>query len=279
MKLIHKHHNILLVVLCVGLTTALPLAIQAQNHAPSAAGARGMATGTIRTVSQDVNSTFGNQAGLAALENTSLTVFGENRFLLSDVSQFSLAAGLPTNSGTFGLAVQYFGFEDYNEQKLGLAYARKLADKFLVGVQLDYLNVRIPEYGNQGNLTFEVGVQAELHPQLLIGTHIFSPVQISWTDNDDYVPTVFAIGASYRPSKKLSITAEVEKDFEFPVNAKFGIDYQIIDQLSLRLGGTTFPVQNTFGIGLHLNNIDIDVATLFHQTLGVSTGVSVSYEL
>lgn len=250
----------------------------AQNHAPSAAGAKGLAMGNVRTISTDATSLLGNQAGLAHLTKMNAFVFGENRFLLPDVNQFSAGFALPTASGTFGLAMQYFGFEGYNEQKIGLAYARKLTKKLFIGMQMDYLNLRIPEYGNSGKLTFEVGVQAQISPKLMIGTHIFSPITIDWNETD-IVLTVFAIGASYQPTKKLTLSTEVEKDFEYPLNVKFGLDYQIIQPLSLRVGLTTFPIQNTFGVGLHLKKMTIDIASTFHPTLGVSSGISIRQTL
>ncbi len=253
-------------------------ALNAQNHTPSAAGASGLAMGNIRTVSNDINSIFGNQAGLAHLEDLNFTAFGENRFFLADVNQFSAGVGLPTSAGNFGLALQYFGFEGYNEQKIGVAYARKLAQRFSIGAQVDYLNLRIPDYGNQGAITFEIGFQAQINEQLTLGTHIFSPIAIEWT-TADVVPTIFAIGASYRPTPKLVLLAEVEKDFEYPLDVKFGLEYQVIEVLSLRLGVNTYPFQNSFGIGLRMKQLRIDVASVYHRVLGVTTGFSVSYAL
>jgi len=256
----------------------LTILLQAQNHTPTAAGASGMSMGGTRVTSDDINSVFGNQAGLANLENISFTVFGENRYFLANVNQFSAGFGLPTSAGSFGLALQYFGFEDYNEQKVGLAYARKLSKRLSIGAQVDYLNLRIPIYGNQGNITFEVGLQGKINERLTLGTHIFSPITISFSEND-VVPTIFAIGGLYQASPKLKFTAELEKDFELPVNLKGGLEYRVVDVLSLRVGINTYPVQSSFGIGLYLKNIRIDVASVFHQVLGVTTGFSVSYDL
>lgn len=252
--------------------------IFAQNHTPSAAGAQGLSMGGTRTSTQGISAIFGNQAGLTALEQTSFIAFGENRFFLADVNQFSVGCGISTASGNFGIALQYFGFEAYNEQKIGLAYARKLFDKLSVGVQLDYLGLRIPDYGNRSNITAEIGLQTQLNPSLCIGIHAFTPFTIAWTD-DDFVPTILALGAAWQPSEKVTMTAEIEKDINFPVNAKLGLDYRIVEVLSLRIGVNTYPVQNSFGVGLNLNKLKIDIASVYHQVLGVTTGFSVIYAL
>ena len=254
------------------------ISCMAQNHVPSAAGAKGLALGNTSTTTQDVQSIFGNQAGLAFLEETSFTAFGENRFFIADLNQFSAGAAIPVKNGTFGLAVQYFGFESYNEQKIGIAYGRKLFDKVAIGVQIDYLNLRVPFYGNQGNVTAEIGLQLPINDKFLVGVHAFTPFTIAWSE-EDFVPTILATGITYQPSEKLSITAEVEKDIDFPVDFKFGIDYKIVELLSLRVGANTYPVQNSFGLGLNLKNLNIDVAMVYHQILGLTTGFSATYQL
>lgn len=250
----------------------------AQNHTPSAAGAKGLAMANVSTTTQDVQAVFGNQAGLAFLEQTSFTAFVENRFFIANINQFSAGAGIPIKNGSFGLSLQYFGFEDYNEQKIGVAYGRKLFDKVAIGLQIDYLNLRVPFYGNQGNITAEIGLQMPINDKFLVGIHAFTPFAIAWSE-EDFVPTILATGLTYRPSKKLTITAEIEKDIDFPVDFKFGLDYQIIDMLSLRVGANTYPVQNSFGLGLNLKNLNIDIAMVYHQILGVTTGFSASYNL
>lgn len=260
------------------LTVISFFSVSAQNHTPSATGADGLSMGGMRVVANDVYSVFGNQAGLAQLETTSFSVFGENRFALANINQFSAGVGIPTSAGTFGLGLQYFGFEDYNEQKVSIAYARKLAKRFSIGAAVDYLNFRIPIEGNQGNITFELGLQGEVTDQITLGVLIFSPVTISWTEND-VVPTIFALGGSYQPTDKIRIIAEVEKDFELPVNFKAGLEYRLIEVLAVRVGVNTYPIQNSFGLGIFLKNLQIDVAAVYHQVLGVTTGFSVKYDL
>jgi uncharacterized protein YdeI (BOF family) len=250
----------------------------AQNHTPTAAGADGLSLGGMRVVANDVNSVFSNQAGLANLNSISFTAFGENRFALSNINQFSAGFGIPTKAGNFGLGLQYFGFEDYNEQKISVAYARKLTKRLSIGAAVDYLNLRIPYFGNQGNVTFEVGLQGQITEQITLGVHIFSPVTISWTVND-VVPTIFAMGGSYQPTDKIRIIAEVEKDFDLPVNFKAGLEYRFIEQLAARVGVNTYPIQNSFGLGIYLKKLQIDVAAVYHQVLGVTTGFSVRYDL
>jgi hypothetical protein len=158
-----------------------------------------------------------------------------------------------------------------------LSYARKLSKKFAIGVQFDYLNTRISEYGSFNGISFEGGLQAEIIDNLWLGASISNPFRIEIAP-DDYLPTKFNLGLSYRFSDKILMATEVEKDFEYPTSARVGLDYRIIEPLSIRLGVGTEPIQNSFGVGIHLKNLTLDFAARYHQILGFTPTFSMTYE-
>lgn len=251
----------------------------AQNGALSTAGVRGIAMGQAGVAFQDVNSLFGNQAGLGLLEEVSGLAFAERRFLLDEIQSFSFGAAYPTPSGVFGLTLNYFGFEAYNEQRLGLAYGRKLFEGLSLGAQFLLLNTRIPDYGNKAAFTFELGLLAELAPQLKLGVHAFSPMRVELVEGS-YIPTVLRLGLSYLPSDKLSLLAEVEKDIDYAARAKVGVEYYIIAPFALRLGVATQPTSLSFGLGYRLpGGLSLDIASSYHQVLGFTPAAGVSYGL
>jgi hypothetical protein len=208
----------------------LSLQLFGQGGVPPASGARGIAMGNTGVTFQDIHSAFGNQAGLAWLQGFSATVQGEQRFLIGEIRSVAAAAALPTSSGTFGLNIQYFGFEAFNEQRIGLAYGRQLLENFSIGAQVDLLNTRIQEYGSNMAVTFELGAQARISKQLIFGIHAYSPAEIKILE-DEALPTVFSSGIAYLPSEKVFVTLELEKDIQFPLRVKGGFEYQVIDIL------------------------------------------------
>src|SRR5579862_8593748 len=58
----------------------------------------------------DVFSFVNNQAALAQQKNTSVGVYGENRFLLQETNVYTAAAAFATSGGNFGLDIKYAGF-------------------------------------------------------------------------------------------------------------------------------------------------------------------------
>ncbi len=253
--------------------------LSAQNGLTVNAGARGLAMGNAATAFQDINSIFSNQAGLVHLENPSAVLFTEQRFALAEIRSVAAGFAYPTKSGTFGLNINYFGFEDYNEQKIGMAYARKLFSKLSLGAQINYINFRIPEYGNKGFVSFDIGLQSQILKDVTLAFHLSNPIAQQIVD-DENLPTVLKIGGAYSPSKKVILLLEVEKDIDFDTRVKGGIEYKMIEAFALRVGFGSNPSSFSFGAGYVIKEkFKIDIGTSYHQILGFSPGLGIVYDL
>ena len=254
----------------------------AQNGLPQNAGARGGAMANASVTFSDIQSIFSNQAGLGYLEEISFSIYGERRFINADgINAFQFGFAYPDQRiGTFGLSVNYFGFSLYNEQKIGLSYSRKLFKRMSIGAQFNYLGTRFNDgiYGSAHNFTFEAGILVKVSKQFNIGAHVFSPARIELS-NGDVIPSLFKLGMSYMQSDKLMINAELEKDLENPFNAKFGIEYHPLDALFIRAGFSSAPLNASFGFGVLVKGLKLDVFSAYHIQLGFTPGVSVSYML
>jgi hypothetical protein len=239
--------------------------------------ARSAGMGQASVTFQDANSLFGNQAGLAWVENLSVMAAAERRFSLSELSSFSAGIIVPAGHGSFGLVAQTYGFEAFRQQKIGLAYARKLWEKFSFGAQFDYLQTRIPEYGSKGAITFEAGILSQLTDEITLGVHIFSPAQVQFAENENF-PTIFKMGMAWQASEKAMLAAELEKDIDFKARIKGGFEYRVAKPVFLRAGFGTNPTTVHFGLGFQLNsNLTIDAASSYHQVLGFSPSAAASW--
>jgi hypothetical protein len=87
------------------------------------------------------------------------------------------------------------------------------------------------------------------------------------------------MGLAYMPSGKASFALELEKDVDFPLRLKGGVEYRPVEPLFLRAGFGNNPSMVHFGIGLAIGTaLNVDLASSYHQTLGLSPSASVSYE-
>ena len=180
----------------------------------------------------DVFSFTSNQAALAQLKNASAGVFGERRFMLEELSLYQAAIALPTKSGNFGISTGYYGFSDYNESQIGLAYARKLGEKVNVGVQFNYNAVQIATYGEASAINFEIGTILHLTDKLHAGVHAYNPVGGKLGKNqEEKLASVYSVGLGYEASDKFFVSAEMEKEEDQPVNVNAGMQYKFLPQL------------------------------------------------
>lgn len=250
---------------------------RSQNGALPMGSAQSMAMGGAGVAFGGAHSIWRNQAGLAGLSGPTLIAMGEQRFLLSEIRSVAAGAAFPTASGTFALSVDYFGFDAFNQQQIGLAYGRKLLDEVSIGARFLFLNTRIPDYGQRGHLTFEISVLAELLPELTLGAQIHNPLQLEVTENET-LPTIFALGLTWQPSGDVLISSEVEKDIDFPARAKIGVQYRLIEAFSLRVGVGTNPTSPSFGLAYQFENgLSLNVASSHHPYLGFTPGFDVTY--
>ena len=280
---------LLFILFCLGATQ-----IFAQNIVETY-GARANALGNGASTHSDVFSVFTNQAGLANVETISVGVWGENRFLISDLNAAGLAVAIPTKSGTFGLGVNSYGLESFNTQRATLAYGRKLFENRLsIGAEFDLYNFNVGEFGNTpANSTtvinFGLGIQYSFKDRFIAAAHILNPIEAKLTDRNDLIESVFKLGLSYIPSDQVGIYLETKKSYHFPASFIGGIEYSILKKLTLRAGFTTLPSRiidgrystdlATFsaGIGLNFKPIFIDIANRFHPVLGSTPSISISF--
>lgn len=253
------------------------LELSAQNGTPPLPGARGAALGGAGVAFEDGHSVFANQAGMAWVQDPGFNLMAEQRFLLNAIRTVTAGGVLPMKAGSFGMSLQYYGTEAYNEQRVSLAYGRKLMENFSIGAGLDFLNTSILEYGNKAVMTFELGLMARFSKQINLGVHIFNPLNVELFE-EERLPSILKMGLKYTPSDKVDIFAEVSKDIAFKVRTHWGVEYELIEHFDLRFGVATQPVEITFGIGYALKNgLMLDVASRYHEVLGVSPSIGIVY--
>jgi hypothetical protein len=92
----------------------------------------------------------------------------------------------------------YYGFSDYNESQIGLAYGRKLGSKVDVGVQFNYNAIRISSYGNSSAVNFEIGTVLHLTERLHAGVHVYNPAGGKFGKNQqEKLASVYTAGVGY----------------------------------------------------------------------------------
>jgi len=190
---------------------------------------------------------------------------------------YAAVCAIPTNKGNFGLEIDYFGFKDYNESQIGVAYARNLGSKLDVGIKFNYYSFRIPAYQHSSAVNFEIGAIAHLTDKVNIGIHFYNPVGgvLSKTE-DEKISSIYKFGLGYEASENFLVSFEIVKQQDLPVNVNAGIQYNFQKQFFVRVGIASENESPYAGAGISWDNLRIDVSASYHPQLGFSPGLMVT---
>ncbi len=256
----------------------LPISLLSSNG-EGPIGPRSASLGHASSCLYDVWSTRNNQGSLGFVRQNEVGAFYENRFLVKELTQSGFAAAIPIKKGTFGISYSSLGYKLYRESQATLSYGMKLSENISAGIAFDYLNTKIADiYGQANAFTGSIGLTAKLLPQVVVSTHIYNPFRAKITNyNNEKVPTIYKFGAQYIFSPKVFLVAEAEKTSAQKINIKGGIEYKPSSLVYIRAGGSSFPTQASFGIGVNYNGLKIDMSSSYHSILGLSPQIGLSY--
>ncbi len=244
-------------------------------------GARSAGVSNASVTYKDNWSQYSNQAGIANIEEISIGAGFQNAYFIEELSTNALAFAIPTNSGVFGVNYSYFGYPKFNQNKFGLAFGKKLGKRISAGIQINYLFTHIEgEYGSQGMATGEIGIITEPIDDFFLAAHVSNFWRSKYSGTDEiYLPMLFKLGASYLLYETALLSVEIEKDLEFPVIFKSGLEFNLSNTFFLRFGIASNPMVFSFGFGYKLKPFNVDLAFSKHPLLGYSPAITLEYSI
>lgn len=235
--------------------------------------------GTYSRNFQQLFTAFQNQAALAYLPAFTAGITAERRFMLKATDSYMAALALPTASGTFGLAMQQFGYSAYRQQALGIAYGRKLGNSMSIGMQAGYLSKTIPQYGSTGAVIVELGSLLHISPQLHAGIHAFNPARQKLNGmGKEQLPVIYTAGMGYEAAANFMISVAVIQEDDAALITQVMCEYRIIPQLLLQLGLSTDPRFSCAAAGFSLGALQLFISAAHHPQLGFTPGTSIVWQ-
>ena len=242
------------------------------------AGGRPMALGNAYiAISNDVWAIYHNVSGLAELSDYQLSVsYTPARFGIIELSEVTFAGGVPFSWGVLGFSAHRFGFELYREYTGTVAYS-SFIDQFNYGIAVNYHNVSIENYGSAGTLSFDVGFLINLLEDLRYGIAFHNINSATIGRSRVKLPQVFLTGVSYFAGSGMTLSMDYQKELKMPSSFNFGIEYCVMELISLRVGMVSEPSIFTGGLGLNYQFIKFDYAFSHHSILGLTHQATVSF--
>lgn len=248
------------------------------GHSPL--GARSAAMGHASVTNIDVWAAHQNQAAAVFLDDAEVGTAYESPFLMSELATVSAATAIPFEKSALTASISQFGYSQYSETRAGVGYGLKLSKRLALGVRFNYFNINFQDdfYGNKGTVTAEVSMLAKLTDNFIMGAHLYNPTYNEIAEYEsDRLPVILRVGGTYLFSDQFFINLEVEKNIDHPANIKLGAEYSVKEIFFVRGGINTAPFSNSFGFGVILKGLRIDIASQYHYILGYSPQATLGY--
>ncbi|TKC10026.1 hypothetical protein FA048_07400 [Pedobacter polaris] len=242
-------------------------------------GPRLSAMGNNGSAIQDIWSVEANPSGITGI-TTPIIALNYSKYLVdSELSKQAISFVLPVKNNFIGTSFQRYGISEYNEIKAGIALAKKFGDKLSIALKGNYHQIKISNYGASTGFSVDVGAMYHLNKQLTLGVYINNPSFQKYSSKaiETVIPTIIHVGASYKASDKLLIATTISKDMNAVVDVSLGIDYKLLEILSLRAGLTAKPFKQYGGFGINYKKLLLDFAIETNAYQGYTPQISLAY--
>lgn len=222
-------------------------------------------------------SLLGNPAGLATIRMVTLGTDIEQRFLLRELSFGMVGAALPAFDGSFAFLMRRRGMLGYHETDLAAGYGRGFGGKLDAGLSLQYQLVAVSgEYENTHSLAYRLGFIIRINEMMQAGFSARNPFSPVFKTSSS--PPLFQFGFIYKPGPEISILGGIDKEISRNIRFKVGCEIERKDRFRAAIGMISSPGAITFGAGVRLGGLCIDIAGVIHQFLGYYPQCSLEYQ-
>lgn len=240
-------------------------------------GARAQGMGYSSASIFDSWAIFNNVAGLAKIDQTSASFTYDVHNTLPGANRAAAAFSIPTKYGVAGGGVFRFGDDVYSEGILSAGFGNQFGLAAL-GLKVNYIQYRAEGFGTKGVFTLNFGGIAELTPKLFLGAYITNINQPKISEDGERLPTLLNAGIGFKPTDKVFITTELEKNLDYDAAWKLGAEYYFHSKFCARTGFNIGPDAAFFGLGFRTTKFFIDYALQHSTVIQFSHQASVTYQ-
>lgn len=233
----------------------------------------------------------GNEVTQSALFNPSLIAFHNkhslhinyfNRYMLKELSTLNAGFHYVTDYLPVGVDLFSFGYDAYRETMFRLSCSKQLGEKWFLGISVQYALLQTELFdGTASRLSTDLGSIFRPVDNLLVGMLITNLPSIAILNKEievkDFTTYSVQTGFQWRIINSMLIVGSIGTASEHPVMWNIGAEYTVSDTFHIRCGLKSDPLSPTMGIGYDLFHFTVNIATVYHPELGISTGAGLVY--
>jgi len=212
-----------------------------------------------------------NNPAIIGKDSIRVGLAAENVFGEEGLFHFTGSSQIPTSFGNIGLGIHRFGDELANETTASIGIGKALDDGFNLGVSLLYTNAFAQFAESRSTFYPQLGLSYDYNEKLKFGFTARNPfsqdLQEPFVQN---LQAFYAFGFNYQASKDFSTSLQADILELDGIGAGLGLNYDVLEQLSLSLGGKTNPGYVTAGLALKFGSIKAGVGGKQQSPLGFS---------
>lgn len=229
----------------------------------SFAGENGVAT-------NDAFSLWNNPA-LMSHDSIMVGLAAQNVFTEDGLFHFTASSQIPTEFGNIGVGVHRFGDELANETTASVGLGKALSDDFYLGASILFTNAFAEFADSKSTVYPQVGLSYNYNEKLQFGFTARNPVsQDLDAPFDQNLQSFYAVGFNFRANKDFSTSLQADIWERDGLGAGIGVEYNVLDQVSLFLGGKSNPGYVTAGLSLNFGSNKAGIGGKQQSPLGLS---------
>lgn len=233
--------------------------------------------GTFVAVANTGEALYYNPAGLWLINNPNVQTFYSAPFNLKELGTTAFNFTYPSSVGNATVNFETYGYDLFAETTFGIAYSQSFKERLIYAAVINYNHLNIKNTGAAGTIGIDLGLMFRPHEVVTLG---FASRNVNKPEiAHDPLPQTFSMGASIHMIDPLILNVDVYKDVKFPVDVRFGAEYQFFDKLFLRAGMASEPSIFSAGLGFDFGKGAVDYAIYSHPDLGVTHAVSASFHI
>ncbi|MCU4177754.1 hypothetical protein [Carboxylicivirga sp. N1Y90] len=232
-----------------------------------------------KTMDHTVWSTLSNASNTAYLKHITIAAAYQMPHSIKELSSRAIVAVYPSQLGSFSALINQNGYHKSQLSKYGLSYSRAFGKNYSAFFQLNYISHQIIRSNTSDAFYSSLGMLIKATNALQIGIYIQNPEQgkISYSSHSFALPSYFNAGLEWSAGSAIKILGEIEKKLDHPTNYKVAGQFAMRERLFVRFGINGKPSLFTFGAGFILQQLQFDAGFSYHQQLGMTSGIGISY--